>query len=111
MEWKYEGTGDFFGTMPRWDYTAAAGQRRLHTEDLYGWQESIKGAMLCFLHSDLCSACLGALFERKQAAEREELKPEIMLEETPWLCKNRDQICSLSAKIRGSDMEASPEKS
>ncbi|WP_320957609.1 serine/threonine protein kinase [Enterocloster asparagiformis] len=60
-----------------------------------------KGALLCFLHSDLRSACLRCLRE-EQAAEREELKLEIMLEETPWLCKNRDiQMRSLSAKIRG----------
>lgn len=60
-----------------------------------------KGAMLCFLHSDLRSACLRCLGE-EQAAEREELKLEIMLEDTPWLCKNKDiQMRSLSAKIRG----------
>lgn len=60
-----------------------------------------KGAMLCFLHSDLRSVCLRCLGE-EQAAEREELKLEIMLEETPWFCKNKDiQMRSLSAKIRG----------
>lgn len=35
-------------------------------------------------------------------AEREELKLELMLEDTPWLCKNKDiRMRSLSAKIRG----------
>ena len=66
-----------------------------------GFSLALIAAMLCFLHSDLRSACLRCLRE-EQAAEREELKLEIMLEETPWLCKNRDiQMRSLSAKIRG----------
>lgn len=60
-----------------------------------------KGVMLCFLHSDLRSVCLRCLGEG-WAAEREELKLELMLEDTPWLCKNKDiQMRSLSAKIRG----------
>lgn len=60
-----------------------------------------KGAILCFLHSDLRSACLRCLGE-EQAAQREELKLELMLEDTSWLCKNKDiQMRSLSAKIRG----------
>lgn len=59
-----------------------------------------KGTMLCFLHSDLRSACLRCLGEG-QVAEREELKLEVMLEGTPWLSKNKDiQMRSLSSRIR-----------
>lgn len=59
-----------------------------------------KGALLCFLHSDLRSACLRSLGE-KQAAEREELKLEVMLEDTPWLCKNKNiKMRSLAQKVR-----------
>lgn len=59
-----------------------------------------KDTILCFLHSDLRSACLRCLGEG-QAAEREELKLEVMLEGTPWLSKNKDiQMRSLSSRIR-----------
>lgn len=89
--------------MLRWDYTASGRVRETLTLEDLAWNLTgkHKGVMLCFLHSDLRSACLRCLGEG-QAAEREELKPELMLEDTPRLCKNKDiQMRALSAKICG----------